>query len=684
MKNTNTTFAKRCVLTCTLAAGLVAPLAHADDVQTALKTIVLPRAYDEAENRVVYFSNDSVYNETVRKDIVADLFWDNLSDAEIRAKGDAMRREMLASVGAFPPACDLNPKITGVIKRDGYRIEKVIFESRPQNYVTGYVFVPEKKEFKPPYAGIVVPCGHSATGSKSPTYQRAGVLGALNGFVTLVFDPMEQGERVQIAEAAPHGSTKGHNYLGIRASLIGWNTARFRLHDGVRAIDYLCSRADVDADKIGVMGNSGGGTMTAYISAFDKRVKCSAPSGYISTMREVMRYQGAQDAEQIIFGQLNFQMNHLGFLMMRYPNPTLVVSPYDDYFPWEGAHATSAKAKAIYGRFGLADRVGFADTHGPHGWYEATMQASVKWMRRWLYKDEKPWQDVNRAFLMQTDFHDDYGISTKRLDCGVAAADEKTKNVSPTGQVRDIPGSRQAIDDVRDVCRTVEKNRPKLTPELVRQVAQIRTFSELTGSVTDVRKKEFKDFIFTTFAVFVGEDMMVPVWKFEPKKPYAAATVMVSDADRTTLADRVRKAVLEENKAFYIVELRGLGSTADSKRIFRYYPPDGIVTHHDEGFAAMATMLGKSYPSLRTEDLLSFVKAIQGTEKAKLNLCASGRAVIPAVHAYYLEPQLFASLTCENEFPSWRYMIDNMDYQIRFADVIYNAYRTYDWVDLKK
>ncbi len=660
-----------------VAAALCTSLSFAGDVKDALATRLTPKGN--------YFAQNNVFTRVTKLDVAADLSWDDMSDEAIRKRGDQMRAKFLEAIGGLPEATPLNAKIVETVKKDGYKIEKLIFESRPKHFVTGYVFVPDCDKYKPPYPAIIVPCGHTDIGSKGATYQRGGVVGAKHGFVTLVFDPIEQGERRQIKPVANISPTHGHNYLGVRAFLIGQGTARYRLHDGVRAIDYLCSRKDVDADKIGCMGNSGGGTMTALISAYDKRVKCSAPSGFLSTMEHVMRYEGTQDAEQFIYGQMTYGMNHLGMVMMRYPNPTLIVSPYDDFFPWEGAYQTAAKLKQIWGKHGIGDRIDLAETHGPHGWYEATMQASARWMRKWFYGDENAWP-VSEADLMNTDLHDSYGVSLDRLDCGVAVDRKKGKldKITPTGFVGDLEGSRMALDDVWDMCREVEKARKPLTKDAVRVAAKIRKLNDIDGTVINEEEKKFKTFTLKTAVVSRKGGIFLPVWSFVPNGDVKGAVLLVSDTPNNMNYEKFVEEELVKGRAVHVAQLRGFAHDNQSKRIRRFYEVRGFVTHEDEDFATMGVMLGESYPSMRAEDMLAVTKYLNGKFGSKVDVLASGRAVIPAVHATYLEDQLYGNVTLQDKPVSWKAMIDDWAYPMRFASVIHGAYLTYDWVDLVK
>ena len=327
---------------------------------------------------------DGLFNEVVRLDRAADAAWTQCaSPAALAERQSEVRNKVIEAIGGFPERTPLNAKTTGVVERDGCKIEKVLFESRPGHFVTAHLFLPDTARYAPPWPGVVVPCGHSLAGKRAPYYQRAGLAGARAGLATLIYDPIEQGERRQRDDKGWKGSVKGHNHIGHRAHLLGWSTAQFRIWDGMRACDYIASRSDVDAGRIGVTGMSGGGTLSAYLNALDSRFCAAAPSGFISTIRDVYDNLGPQDAEQVVFGQAAFGFNHLGIVSLRAPSPLLVVATHGDYFPFMGSLETFANAKKVYSLLGAEGNVALMESAGPHGWYESTRAAAMRWLKRW-------------------------------------------------------------------------------------------------------------------------------------------------------------------------------------------------------------------------------------------------------------------------------------------------------------
>jgi len=295
-----------------------------------------------------------------------------------------IRDFFLRQLGGWPEKTPLNAKIMDTMDRGDYRIEKVIFESRPNFHVTALMYLPETD---PPYPAVLFPCGHDANGKAGEAYQRACAFLAVNGIAALCYDPIGQGERAQLLDAdgkQTYGSTIEHTLVTVSSIPLGLNVASYRIWDGIRGIDYLCSRPDVDPNRIGCTGNSGGGTLTAYISALDDRVAVSAPSCYITSLKDLILIDGPHDGEQCIAGQLAFGMDHGDYLMARAPKPTLVCCATRDFFPIDGTWDTYRDVKRFYTRLGYPERLEIAEADEDHGFTPPLRQAMVRWMKRWL------------------------------------------------------------------------------------------------------------------------------------------------------------------------------------------------------------------------------------------------------------------------------------------------------------
>ena len=199
-----------------------------------------------------------------------------------------LRRNLLEIIGGLPEEkTPLNPQITSRIQMDGYRIEKVLFESLPGFHVTGLLYVPDG--VAEPRPAVLVTCGHSSIGKASRSYQQISARLAKRGYVVLCWDPVGQGERSQFWDSERKRSRYNrvcgeHAVVGNLAYLAGANLARWEIWDGIRAFDYLLTRPEVDGAKISVTGTSGGGFQSSHIAALDERIASAAPSCYFCAL----------------------------------------------------------------------------------------------------------------------------------------------------------------------------------------------------------------------------------------------------------------------------------------------------------------------------------------------------------------------------------------------------------------
>ena len=344
-----------------------------------------------------------------------------------------MRNQLLKMIGGLPTIkTPLNPQITGRIQMQGFHIEKLIFESLPGIYVTALVYVPDDKNKTHP--AVLVPSGHAENGKTH--YQSLCQHLVQRGYIVISWDPVGQGERSQFwdnkAKKSRYNLVCGeHAVLGNLAYLAGANLARWEIWDGIRAVDYLLTRADVDPERINITGTSGGGTQTAYIAALDPRIKVVMPSCYITAlpMRIYNRIfqDGDSDPEQDLYGMISNGIDHAGLLLLMYPRPVFVSAAVLDFFPIEGTLKTFREVEEIYSRFGHSDRI--ATHQGYHG-------------------HEYSAENQKAAF----DFLDHFNGVPYHADLAtVSELDQERLQCTPTGQiVSQYPNARSLMDVIRE------------------------------------------------------------------------------------------------------------------------------------------------------------------------------------------------------------------------------------------
>lgn len=290
------------------------------------------------------------------------------ADAEKRKR--EVRERILSLIGGLPEHHGtVAVKEFGTLQGDGFRIEKLAYESLPGLWVTANLYLPASGNG--PFPAVLLAPGHEATGKQSQ-YSFGGNF-ARSGVIALAIDPLGQGERLQYFDpstkkSAIGGSTGEHGEANVPAMLIGEDIARYFINDSMRGIDYLLSRRDVNADRIGAFGCSGGGTSTAYLAALDDRVKVAGVACYITSFKELLpSATGVQEAEQSIPHFIESGLDFADYVELFAPKPYAIISTMSDMFPFEGARQTRDEAARIYKLYGAEDHLQWITGPGGHG-----------------------------------------------------------------------------------------------------------------------------------------------------------------------------------------------------------------------------------------------------------------------------------------------------------------------------
>jgi len=300
---------------------------------------------------------------------------------------EEVHRTLLKIVGPFPKKTPLNAKIMEIVKKEGYRIEKLIYESMPNFYVTACLFIPNNLKGKAP--AILNPIGHTDIAFRHSHYQVVILNLVKKGFIVLAYDPIGQGERLQyfdpeIGKSRIGGPCEEHSYPGCQCFISGSSMARYFTWDGIRGIDYLLTREEVDPERIGVTGLSGGGTLTSYISAFDDRVLAAAPAGYITSLQRLLESIGPQDAEQNFYHGIANGLDHADLLEVRAPKPALIIATTRDFFSIQGTRETFKEVKGVYKIFEKEENLSMTEDDYTHGYTRKNREALYSFFQKFL------------------------------------------------------------------------------------------------------------------------------------------------------------------------------------------------------------------------------------------------------------------------------------------------------------
>lgn len=290
-------------------------------------------------------------------------------------------------IGPFPKKNALNAQILRTIQKDYYSVEHIVYESRPEFYVTSSLFIPNELEDQAP--AILYLSGHTANGYRSETYQHKILNLVKKGFIVFAIDPVGQGERLEYYDAETGGSvvgssTREHSYTGVQTFITGSSQANYMIWDGIRAVDYLLTRDEVDHARLGITGRSGGGTQTAYIAAMDERIHAAAPEAYITSFNYLLKSIGPQDLEQNLYHGILQGIDHADFLTVRAPKPALMINTTEDFFSIQGGRETADEVMSVYIAYDKFQNFDMVEDGGGHGSTKKNREAMYAFFQKHL------------------------------------------------------------------------------------------------------------------------------------------------------------------------------------------------------------------------------------------------------------------------------------------------------------
>jgi dienelactone hydrolase len=593
-------------------------------------------------------------------------FEDLTTAASIEARQKEMRAFFIQQLGGFPDVTPLKAEVVGKIDCDGYHIEKVIYSSQPFHRVTANLYLPDGAKNCP---GVVVASGHSRTGKTADYNQRFALAMVQNGIAALVYDPIGQGERSQMLDEKGEpqfGSTTSEHFLmGVGSILVGTNTARYRVWDAMSSINYLASREEIDHERIGFTGCSGGGTLTSYVMALDGRVKCAAPSCYLTTFRRLVETIGPQDSEQNIFGQIEFGMDHPDYVLMTAPRPVIISATTSDFFDISGTWANYRQAKRLYTRLGVPEQVGLVEGDGKHGVPLKNLTAITRWMRRWLLDKDDAIELGELKTLPPADL-----LCTDKGQVLLSLDREKT--VFELNQDR----NKQFAQDRE---RLWENEAAALNK--VREISRVPTLDKVAKLTMKKRGRVQRDgYHIDKLVLYTDDGFPIPTLTYHPEDPAEEVYLYLHEEGKHTdgTKDGPIEKLVDEGYVVVAVDLAGMGETATGNR-------DKLLGDWKTYY--LNYLLGKSFVGVRTEQAIACAQWASNYETKKprtVHLVGVGAATIPALHAAALEQDLIATTTLRKQAPSWTDVVNSPAAAGQLDNAIHGALRFYDTTDLAK
>jgi cephalosporin-C deacetylase-like acetyl esterase len=583
---------------------------------------------------------------------------------DVRRRRAYLRERMLADLGGFPERTPLNAHVVGVLQRPAYKIEKVIFESQPHFYVTANLYLPTTGH--PPYPAILFPLGHEPGGKANPIWQQ--MLGSLatKGFVALTWDPIGQGERLQIydedlRESKVGDSTIEHTVVGTQCLLIGDHLARYTIWDGIRALDYLLSRSEVDPTRVGLTGNSGGGTHTAYIAALDDRVQVAAPSCYITSWRLMLQKIGPQDAEQTFPFWLRDGLDYPDYLYAFAPKPYFLLSAIRDFFPIAGARQTFAEAVRVYSAIGAREKLGMFEADDGHGYSKPRRLAAYEWFARWLKRidDKAPEPQIEMA-------------TAEELRC------------TPTGQVSTSLGGETVFTLSEKRLERLKANRRPPPGELLSKVQELIHYEPLS---TSLQVKSYGTISRSGYHIekltYESESgIMIPSLLFVPDEgDHNKAAVVIVNGDGKKASAPEAEQLVTSGMVVLSIDVRGFGETQvstdlNSKEFDHYFG--------DFRDAMTALLVGKTMVGMRALDITRAVDLLSARRDVDANrIYAYGKkgGSVPVLYAAVLDRRI-RKVILEGMLSSYDSVVKNKIHRQVLESVVPGALKFYDLPDL--
>lgn len=590
--------------------------------------------------------------------------------AQLRARARRQRAFFMEKLGALPSRAGLGSRVVARQPQDGYRLEKIVLQGRPGQTITALLYVPAKG--RGPYPAVLVPCGHNDDGKAAAENQRLCVLLASYGLAALCYDPISQGERYQLLDSRGkrrYWPTREHSLMGMGAMLLGTNTAQYRVWDGMRAIDYLQSRSDIDPERLGCTGYSGGGVLTSYLLALDGRIRCAAPGCYLTTFRRLLDTIGPQDAEQNIHAQLTVGMDHADYLFMGAPSAVLIAAATGDFFDIRGTWETFRQAKRYYNRLGMPERISLIEVRGPHAYPQPMREAVVAWMRRWLLGVDEPVRET--SFAPRTE---------AELCC------------TPQGQVILQPGERPIFDTHAEAALALRRGRqrrwressPAARRDLVRSVTGAPRWAGVPSPIVERRgRTRRRGFTIEKLILQTGGGARLPALWLIPDRVLAPPVLYIHGLGKAA-------------------ECRANGDLARLARDGHpVLAPDlsetGELRQDPFKSSFLAYLVGRSLLGERVGEILACARFLLGPGiaaaarrpatprplRAELLLVGMGEGGLPVLHTAALEPRLFSHVTVRGALGSWEQLAADEDAPLeRLTECVHNALSVYDLPDL--
>lgn len=588
------------------------------------------------------------------------------TEAQWLKRQQEVHQTLMKLVGPFPEKTPLNARTVEIINKKDCRLEKIIFESRPNFFVTACLFIPEGLKGKSP--AILNPIGHSDDGFRGQLYQTVILNLVKKGFIVLSYDPIGQGERVQyfdpeMGRSRIGWSTCEHSYIGSQCFLLGSSFARYRIWDGIRAIDYLMTRDEVDSDRIGANGISGGGTLTSYISAFDERVFAAAPECYITGFKRLLESIGPQDAEQNLYHGIANSIDHADLLEVRTPKPALIMSTTRDFFSIQGARETYKEVKKAYKAFGMEDNFEMTEDDAPHDSTRKNREVMYAFFQKHLNLPGNPVDEEVEFFT----------------------ADEL--KVTETGQVSTSLGGNTVFDINRNEAQKLFQNLDNSRKDLSKHLPLVKTSAkslsgykhpDRTPQSVFVGRYQHEGYSVERYVLEGEGEYVIPLILTIPNKATKHSAIIYLNPDGKSAGSEEIELLTKKGFAVLAPDVLGTGETGEA-----YTNESAYSVWYNVWFGSV--LIARSILGIQAGDIVRAVRYLESRDDIdykNISAIARGKMCPALIHASAFE-EAIGKIALIEPLISYRSVVMNRYYSTSFVPaMVAGALSVYDLPDI--
>ncbi len=578
----------------------------------------------------------------------------------IRRRQRWVRETFWRLTGGMPERRPLNAKVVGSFERERYRVEKIIYESRPRFFVPANLYLP--KSGRPPYPGVLFQMGHALNGKAAAAYQKCCQGLVQLGYVVLAFDPMGQGERAYYPRESGYltrldSADDEHTVPGKQMLLAGDTSSRLQVWDAVRSLDYLAAHPLVDRQRLASTGNSGGGTLTMMLAAVDDRLAAAAASCPNTENLACANFNppgATDDAEQnfVNAGAEGFARWDLFYPLA--PKPLLILVSARDFFGTYSPNYIAngweefGKLRRVYETLGHPERIEWADTPLPHGLAYNMRLRIYDWFGRWL-------KGESGGVAEEPPVHPEPDETLWCTEMGSVVRSLRSETPFTLNRAR-AAGIRTPAEP-GDLAGLLGVETAGASPKAA-------VLGRAVSAGVDVEAIE----------VASADRVWVPAWLFLPRRPDPAkpAVIALEPAGRSVRwqEDELYQELAARGFAVCLPDVRGLG---DLRPEFPRGSPQHARWHQaEEAYAWSSLILGKPLLGQRVTDIVAVVRALRGhpaVSGRRIAVAARGTTTPVALFAAALEPDIF-SLYLAGGLVSYRNLVETEVYSHPLANFL--------------